>query len=206
MVLHIKELFLEILNNYHYDWNDNRVNFNFYQYIPTIVNFNQISKVHYEWCKECYCFNSGMMVEIKNSLIWLNVQILRKTINNKFSLDRHYIKDWTNDHVCKQAVEYAVLLYNNLNQQKIIGNYPKYNICAPYIYPNSEYVLQLGSPRKMYKNVYKNFPEPKEIIYCKLRKKILYTTGKCLTKDDLELLQYKPYFFKWVNKDRPITV
>lgn len=59
MVLHIKELFLEIINHYYYHWNNDNVNYNFYQFIPIIIQFNTISKIHYEWIKDCIYFKSS---------------------------------------------------------------------------------------------------------------------------------------------------
>lgn len=201
MVIHIKELFIEIINHYQYGWDNNRVNFNFYQHIPTIFNFNRISKAHYEWCKEARCFDHGMIVEIKHALMWLNWQILRKTVNQRYSLSRQCIKSWARDHVCENAIKYAVMLYNNLNQEKIIGTYSHYNICYPFIYPDAENVLRQGEPNNQFEKFYKNFPKPKEIYYNKFCKCLVVKgTGKKVNKADLQLLQDKPYYFKMLDK------
>lgn len=149
MVFHIKELFLEIINH---------CNYNFIAYIPTIVNFNRISKRHYAWMK------NKQIKQIKDCMIWLNAQKLRKTINPSpgYAVNKYIIENWAGHYIEKEHVLIAVLLYNTLNMNKIIGEYGRYNICYPYMYPEED---TLRNHYGIAKSDYKNFPVIKNIIY-----------------------------------------
>ena len=190
MPFHIKELFLEIVKY----CND----------IPTIINFNKISKIHYEW------INNKKFIEIKYALIWLNSQRLLKN-PSIYVIDKGYIENWADfasngqlSYISKMNFLDAILLYNQLNSHKIIGDYPFYNIAYKFIYPNAEHVLEYGVPNPKYKHDYKNFPEPIKIVYNLYKKRILYyISTKKINKKDLQLLQNKPYMFKWMSNDRP---
>src|SRR5687767_844102 len=89
MPFHIKELFLNIIKYYN--------NINYIYDILTIIQFNRISKIHYKW------FN--MFNEIKYSILWLNVQNIRKTINHNYSIDKGYIEHWA-DWVSEGKLSY----------------------------------------------------------------------------------------------------
>lgn len=195
MPLQIKELFLEIIK-YYYKNNTSDITSNInefntlYQYIPMIIQFNRISKIHYEWCKNITTNN--IITEIKYSLIWLNVQKLRKTIN--FNHDVHcYIQDWVGISSSQTSLGLAVLLYNKLNSRKIIGNYPYYNIWYKFIYPDP---VPIKSYSDEYASDYKNFPKIKEIMYYNNELYNCKTHNK-LNKKELQLLKDKPYMFKF---------
>ena len=195
MVIHIKELFLEIIN--HYD-ND------LIAYMPTIVNFNRISKRHYEWMK------TKSIIQIKDCMIWLNAQKLRKTVNQNPGQTIHkvVIEKWAGYDINIENFDTAILLYNQLNLNKIIGRYPCYNICYPYMYPEEEFFLrhltEVGYRFGGCKYDYKNFPEIKEIVYSIHCRKITeWHTGRKLNQNELLLLKYQPYMFKWMSDRRP---
>lgn len=131
-----------------------------YKNIPTIVNFNRISKIHYQWTKNITdnCRIPNRIHEIKNSLIWLNAQRLIKTINKKSVKYEHFVKLCINVKISDISFEYAVFLYNKLNTIKIIGKYPYYNIGRKYILPGEFERLKKGNPKwdRYYKKFYQN--------------------------------------------------
>ncbi len=196
MPFHIKELFLEIIK--HYNFNDP----NLCQHIPSIIRYNLISKVHYEWIKETN--KHSTKIQIKNALIWLNAQQLRKTINKNQMVSKTKIEYWADDYLTISSVEQAVLLYNQLNDYKIIGQYPYYNIKYKFTFPiegkTSRHEVFFGT-----KEDYKDFPVSTKIIYIKAVDKILNNdTGQKLSLKQLLLMKQKPYLFKWINDDRPV--
>ena len=203
MPFNIQELFINIIKNYNF--NSHKDFDHICKYIPYIVQFNRISKIHYQWMKNITYYD-----EIKYSLIWLNAQTLRKTIHT-IGLDKGYIEAWaafaSNDQVSyipKEYVHYSVLLYNYLNIDQIIGNYPRYNINYKFSFPDAENVLKYGIPNTKYSPEYKNFPKPTNIIYHKRMNKILYYKSiKNLSHNDMILLQYRSYLFRWMSEDRP---
>ena len=182
MVIHIKELFLEIIN--HYD-ND------LIAYIPTIVNFNRISKRHYEWIK------SKSIIQIKDCMIWLNAQKLRKPFSLINRLTNDIIENWSGNDIDKENLEIAVLLYNQLNANKLICYLGHYNICYPYMYPEEEYFSRhLKDDGYRFGGCqydYKNFPKKITGLH----------TGRKLKPIKLLLLKYQPYMFKWMSDRRP---
>lgn len=168
MPFNIKDIFLEIIQYY---YNRNYINNdyqneqlyrnynNIYKYTPTIIQFNLISKLHYEWVKNIPELN--IINEIKKSLIWLNSQNLRKTIRKNNLFSKSIIENWACMYISRTSVEISVLLYNDLNHKKLIGNYPYYNICYKFIYPDKFDTQKeaYGTPTQLkYKREYKYFP------------------------------------------------
>ena len=202
MPFHIKELFLEIVK--HYNFNDP----NLCQHIPSIIRYNLISKVHYEWIKETVRDGHGTnkhstKLQIKNALIWLNAQQLRKTINKNQMVSKTKIEYWADDYLTISSVEQAVLLYNHLNDYKIIGEYPYYNIKYKFTFPIEGKISRHEVFNGM-KDEYKDFPVSTKIVYVKDIDKILNAdTCLKLSLKQLQLLKDNPYLFKWINDDRP---
>lgn len=182
MPLHIKELFLEMFNNY------NHLSF---IYISNVIQFNRISKIHYEWIKEIP--KNHIINQIKYSLIWLNAQKLRKTINDHY-LDKMIIEDWANRNLSESSIITAITMYNMLNTNKIIGTHPYYNISYKYTYPD---LIPNTFYSDAYRDHYKKYPFMKEIFY---HHGILYHRKgfRKLTRKDLQLLTDKPYMFKYI--------
>lgn len=101
MPFNIKDIFLEIIQYYYNrnyinnDYQNEQLYMNFnniYKYTPTIIQFNSISKLHYEWMKNIPELN--IIYEIKKSLIWLNSQKLRKTISKNNGFSKLIIENW----------------------------------------------------------------------------------------------------------------
>src|SRR5688500_16008284 len=141
MAFHIEDIFKEIIQYYYLPYyslpmgihlmNINNVSSNkyrkylnedfdrLYKYIPTIVNFNRISKSHYEWIKKMAENRiDNRIYEIKNCLIWLNAQRLIKTVNKGIKYE-NFVKLCINSKISDISFEYAVFLYNQLNNIKI---------------------------------------------------------------------------------------
>jgi len=215
MPFNIKELFLEIIK-YHYANNEDEycyswrcpdverdINFNkYYQYIPFITRLNSISKIHYEWMKP---IKSKTINQIKHSLIWFNAQPLRKTINRYSNFNSDIIEDWACCSIDQTAVEYTVLLYNQLHCIKIKGEYSSYNLRNKFTYPDEfdrRYKI-LGEQTSFHKQRdYKKFPILHQYSYEEDENYYYYgyymwnkKGFNKMTKKELQLLLDKPYLF-----------
>ena len=109
---------------------------NFIKDIPTIVNFNRISKVHHKWTNEMLLL-CRQIIGIKQSLIWLNPQKIILTINKKSRRVRFNdaVSQASGMTICDVDFEYAVMLNNDLHMEDIRGKYPYYSISSIWIYP-----------------------------------------------------------------------
>lgn len=186
MPIHIKEMFLEIVQYY-------KRNFDF-KYIQYITNLNRISKIHYEWLND---FNISEIIEIKKSLVWLNCQKLLKKININGHFSNEIIAYWACCDISQKSVEYAILLYNRANITKIIGDYPNYNLVWRYNYPDkfdTQY-RTFGIETNKFIFEYKHFPLVTHLIKTKYGYEILKRDWRKINKKELQLFHEKPYLF-----------
>ncbi len=159
MPIHIEEIFNEIIKYYYipyyrlpkgshllninngYDDPKYRKRLDFYyeeiyNYIPTIINFNRISKIHNKWIQSMQKLDDNRINEIQHSLIWLNSQKLIKTVKKDLFLNyENAVKNSAKIKISDISFEYSVFLYNKLNSVKINGQYPDYNISRKWTYP-----------------------------------------------------------------------
>ena len=73
MPLHIKELFLEVIQHYY-----TNIEYYFNQYLPSIqkiIQFNRISKTHYEWVNSVNGLHNSIIFKIKHIILWFNAQL-----------------------------------------------------------------------------------------------------------------------------------
>lgn len=186
MPFHIEELFYIIMNNLYQE--------DFITILPCIIKYNTISKIHNEWIKNVEWYKNSN--KIITAYKWLKVQKLRKSVSKRYDdLDR-IISSWYNNKISIDNIHDAVLLYNNLKESKIIGNYPNYNICYKYIHPDEIIVNDDG-----YESAYKNYPILYTIchyIYDDCEEILIntkYSLRKINAKDD-QLYKDKPYLFR----------